>query len=321
MTAPVVNMVPGAPAQRRIKSVGVVVVTYNNEHELPKLISSIRHHNNGLVARIVVVDNGSRDATVEKALDIGGLEVIENNDNIGFAAGVNVGLLALPDADAVAVLNPDLTLEPGALDALTVVLSDPTVGVALPRVVDADGCLSKTLRREPTLVTALGDAVLGSRLAGRPAALSDTVWPEEAYAHDVDVDWASGAAWLIARDCLDAVGPWKEDYFLYSEEVDYARRVRAAGLRCRYAAHAVARHVGGASGRSAALNALSAMNRVRYYRSSHSRFSAAIFGSVVLAHQVARGSRAPYGDVARLLLKRRSWRIPARQFIEEATTP
>ncbi|RKT78482.1 GT2 family glycosyltransferase [Terracoccus luteus] len=308
------------PTRREVVNVGIAIVTYNNSRDILSLCASMNLDAEKLVTRILVVDNGSSDDTVAVARGIPGVRVIVNEANAGFAGGVNVALHALGDeVDAVAVLNPDAVVAPGALRELAAALTDPSVGVAVPRVTEPDGEAAYSLRREPGILTALGDAAVGSRLRRRPAWLSDTLWDPRAYEHDHDVDWASGAAWMVARDVVGCVGPMDERYFLYSEEVEYARRVRRHGWRVRYVASAEVAHVGGASGRSAALDALRAMNRVKDYRSCHLLLPSLVFGAVVVGHQAVRSSRGTYADVTRLLLRPRSWRMPAREFVAWAS--
>ncbi|MCZ7627704.1 MAG: glycosyltransferase [Microthrixaceae bacterium] len=65
------------------------------------------------------------------------------------------------------------------------------------------------------------------------------------YARERDADWATGAAMLISAECLAAVGPWDESFFLYSEETDYCLRARDRGFKLRYSPKATATHIGG----------------------------------------------------------------------------
>jgi N-acetylglucosaminyl-diphospho-decaprenol L-rhamnosyltransferase len=306
----------GQTRSRPLVHVAVVVVTYNSEREIGNLLESLSRDESNLIKTILVVDNLSQDRTVEIASDYRCVTVIRNDANAGYAGGINVALRALPaEVDAVAVLNPDVVVQPDALAALVSTLADPTVGVAVPRILDWDGSLTHSLHREPTIASAIGDAVFGSHLRRRTARLSETVWSPGTYGRDTDVDWASGAAWAISRECLDAAGPWKEDYFLYSEEVEFARRVRALGFRLRYTSSAVVRHVGGASGRSPQLDALLAMNRVRDFACAHGRVRGAVFGSAVLLHHLARTPSAKNREVFRLLVRPSSWTTPPRALV------
>lgn len=288
---------------RRITSVGVVVVTHDSERELPRLLESLPAAAGHLRVEVVVVDNASRDRSCEVAREAGAT-VVATGANLGFAAGINVAVQHLAgDPDAVAILNPDVVLRPGALVELAAALTDPAVGVAVPQVLDTDGTRFPSLRRDTTLPSAVGDALFGSRLRGRPSTLSDIEWDEAAYAVPHDVDWASGAAWLVAADCAALVGPWNEEYFLYSEEAEYARRVRRAGYRLRYVPTAVVTHVGGASGRSTELDLLRSVNRIRDYRSTHGALAGIAFRGVSVLHHALRSASPVDREIAKRLVE------------------
>jgi N-acetylglucosaminyl-diphospho-decaprenol L-rhamnosyltransferase len=87
------------------------------------------------------------------------------------------------------------------------------------------------------------------------------------------------------------VGRWDERYFLYSEETDFLRRVRGAGMQVRFDPAAVVRHIGGGSGTSEGLYALCAINSVRYYRRYHARPATLAFAMMVALHQLLRARR------------------------------
>ncbi|MEO7061276.1 MAG: WecB/TagA/CpsF family glycosyltransferase [Lapillicoccus sp.] len=290
---------------RMVTSVTAVVVTYNSAHELPQLLASLPAAAPNLDVSVIVVDNNSSDDTVAIGR-AAGVRIVETGANLGFAGGINVAMrLVDPTCDAVAILNPDLVLAPLSLSRLADSLADPCVGVAVPTISDVRGVRFPSIRRTATLTSAVGDALFGSRLRRRPAAWSDTEWDDAAYDVPSDVDWASGAAWLVARDCSRLVGPWNEQYFLYSEEVEYARRVRRAGYRIRFVPTAHVTHVGGASGRSVELDTLRAVNRIRDYRADHGRVAGGAFRSVVVLHHAIRSSSPTDRAITRALTNRR----------------
>lgn len=162
-----------------------------------------------------------------------------------------------------------------------------------------------SLRREPSLTRALGDAFLGKRIVRRPGWLSEMVWEESAYRYRHPVDWATGAALLISAACDVAVGSWDERFFLYSEETDYAARARAAGYRVDYVPAARVHHRGGGSGRSDKLTALMAVNRVRYMEKRRSRASG--FRLAVILHELLRATKPGHRAALQAVLRRATW--------------
>lgn len=290
--------------------VTALVVTYNSAKEITNLLDSLPAAAPGLDLRVLVVDNSSTDDTVAVVEARGDARVVHAGGNVGYAAGINVGREHLDaDTDAIAILNPDLVLEPGALRELVEPLAaDRGIGVTVPHVSNSDGTPFHSLRREPRLLSQVGEAVFGGTLwPNRPAALGDALRREADYQQPRDVEWASGAALVISRACDRAVGKWREDFFLYSEETDFARRARRAGYRIRYVPGARCLHIGGASGSSPQLSALMEVNKLRDYEANHGRASSTLFRGILLAQHLVRsrqpGSRAAVG----YLRDRSSW--------------
>jgi len=284
---------------------GVVIVTYNSAGDISELLESLRVASINITNHVVVVDNASQDESVAVAR-AHGVTCIELGTNRGYAAAINVGRRYLRGCRALLILNPDTRLDPRALGQLVTALDDPTVGVAVPRLVDSRGATIHSLRREPSITRAFGDALLGDHWRGRPSWFSEIVRDRDIYERSRDVDWATGAALVVSQHCNELLGAWSEDFFLYSEEVEYAARVRAAGLRIRYVPDAVVTHREGGSGRSDRLVALTAVNRVRYYRARHGRASAAVFTAAVLLHEAIRSGRSAHRASLRAVLGRKT---------------
>lgn len=295
---------PATASRDRLRHVAVVTVTYNSRASIEDFLASVRSQcSSELTVSIVVIDNGSTDGCAEYLRSAPGLTLLEGHENLGFAAGVNMGRRHVPDdADAIAFLNPDVTLSPGCLRSLADALTDPDIGVTVPRILDENGNLARTLRRDTTVLSALGDALFGEHARRRPAWLSDILLLEKDYASGREVDWASGAAWMMARDCDAVVGDWLEEYFLYSEEAHTARRVRRAGFQLLYVPLAQLTHVGGMSGRSAELDALRSVNRERDFASNHSRPSSLAFRAVNVLQHLLRAYDAKERRVLRIVM-------------------
>lgn len=285
----------------------VLIVTYNSAAHVGPLLDSLPAAADGLALRVVVVDNASQDGTARVVAARAGVTVVASDRNRGYAGGINVGRRHLGPHRSVAILNPDLRLEPGALRRLHETAVQPHAGAAVPRMLDEGGALSPSLCREPTITRAIGDALLGAKWPGRPGWLSEIVWSAAEYERPCDAEWATGAALVIARDVDADVGPWDDTrFFLYSEETDYCRRLRRAGYTIRYVPEAVVIHRGGGSGASVDLAALTQVNRLRYYRKHHGRIASAAFGGAVLLSEVIRVRRPENRRALRALLSRRS---------------
>jgi N-acetylglucosaminyl-diphospho-decaprenol L-rhamnosyltransferase len=269
--------------------IAVVLVTWNSAAVLPGLLATLPAGLAQTEYQLIVADNASADESVALVRDAApDSVVVQTGRNAGYAAAFNAGLAAAAPFDAALVLNPDIRLGAGCVARLYQELS-PSVGIAVPRIRHEDGALATSLRREPTIRRAWGEAVLGQR-AGRFAALGETVLDESAYETPAEIDWATGAVMLLSAACLTATGGWDESFFLYSEETEYALRARDHGFATRYVPDAHTTHLGGQSRTSPRLWSLLQVNRVRLYRKRHSAAASALYWSAVMARESVRAA-------------------------------
>ena len=257
------------------RSLSVVVVTYNSAALIGDCLRSVAEHG-GDHLDVVVVDNASSDdsvAVARAALPTATSIVMPSNR--GYSAAINAGIAAARPSDAVLVLNPDVVIGAGMRATLERAATG-CYGVSVPQLLEADGTVARSIRREPTVGRAWAEALLGGGLAGR-LHTGETVTAASAYAQAQRIDWASGAVMLITRPCLEAVGPFDESFFLYSEETDFMLRAGDAGFAVAYVPAAVAVHLGGDLSTSTALWSRRTINRVRLQRRRHGRLSTAAF--------------------------------------------
>jgi len=267
-----------------------LVVTYNSARHLPGLFDSFERGFVGVDRwAVVVADNASSDESVAIAR-ARGARVVATGRNGGYAAGLNAAAGAAPAARARLVLNPDVELSEHCVGRLARALERRGVGIAVPRLVGPDGTLRWSLRRDPTVLRAFGEAFLGGERAGRVAALGELVVDEDRYRRSGPVDWATGAAMLVSSACWEAVGAWDERFFLYSEETDFAIRARRAGFDVWYEAMASVGHTEGESHTSERLAAILASSRVRCFAKHHGRVRAFAFRLAVVVNEAIRAA-------------------------------
>jgi GT2 family glycosyltransferase len=290
--------------------VTVAMVTWNSRAHLAEAFTSLKSGLSGVGSwRLVIADNDSADDTVAHARALrSDVTVIPMGRNAGYAAGLNAVVREAPRSRAYLFLNPDVRLEPLCVARLLACAQSSGAGIAVPRLVDPAGRVHRSLRREPTVGRALGEAVLGGNRAGRYERLGEVVMTPSAYELPGEADWATGAAMLVTRTCLDAVGPWDESFFLYSEETDYALRARDAGYHLRYCPDATAVHVGGDVHVSPRLYTLLVVNRLRLYRRRHGPLGSALFWLAATLNETLRARRPVHRTALRTLVSPRALR-------------
>lgn len=213
----------------------IVILNYKSRGLVKQCVKTI-----GLVAprlryEIIVVDNASNDGTGEMlAAAFPHVKFIASPSNAGYAAGNNLGIAA-SCGRYVLVLNPDITVRPGAIDAMVEHMdANRDIGVLGPKLLHPDGSLDESCFRFPTpAIPVYRRTPLGRTAAGR-AALEHYVMADFDRNATRDVDWLLGAALLVRRDALAKVGLLDERFFLYLEDTDWCRRFREHGWRVTY---------------------------------------------------------------------------------------
>ena len=245
---------PAAQGRPATRALTVIVVTYRcRELALSCLVSLHRQELDRPLA-VVVVDNDSRDGTVEAVrAQFPEVTVLGNTDNLGFSRACNQGLAAA-DGD-VLLLNPDTVLPPGALRAsLTALASRPRTGLLGVKLVQLDGSIDHACRRDiPTPASSLSYLLRLDRWlpgAQRSGYLGGTV----SYDTEAVVGAVNGAFMLVRREALDEVGGLDERFWMYGEDLDWCLRFARAGWEVRYWPGTSVLHIkAGSSGRARSL--------------------------------------------------------------------
>jgi GT2 family glycosyltransferase len=227
-------------------SVHVVIVNWNSGRQLAECLESFAAVAGDRVAttRIIVVDNASTDGSCDALPSSPPLTVIRNPENRGFAAACNQGA-ADSVADFLLFLNPDTRLSPGALERPVQVMqseANRAVGIVGIQLVDADGRVARNTARMPTPWSMLGNSLGLDRLV--PGVFPPHFVTEWAHDETRAVDQVMGAFMLVRRSLFTALGGFDERFFVYFEDLDFARRAQARGFDSVYLASAQAFHRG-----------------------------------------------------------------------------
>ncbi len=213
-------------------TVAILIVNWNGGDLLRQCLDSVAQQRQS-PDHIVVVDNASRDDSLERASrQLQHVELLRLASNVGFARANNIAAQAARRFDAFALLNPDASAEPGWLEALV---------SAAEHWPDAGSYASQIrLASAPQYPEGAGDSYPVSGRAGRfGPGTSWAEWPQV----DVEVFAPCAAAALYRRDAFEEAGGFDERYFCYFEDVDLGFRLRLRGYRSVYVHSAVVRHV------------------------------------------------------------------------------
>ncbi len=220
---------------QQIPHVSFVVVNYKMVNFLRHLLQGIQAAPPVFTYEFFIVDNDSHDGIEEVVQErFPWVTLMRSPKNRGLGAGVNLALTRARGT-YILFLNPDIIVEPGALDGwIRWMDTHPDVGVSGPRLINADGTDQESCYRFPhPLIPLLRRTPLG-KFPGCAALVSRYRMEGLDKTSEHDLDWVLGAAMLIRRDILESIGRFDERFFLYFEDADICRRVWLAGARVVY---------------------------------------------------------------------------------------
>jgi len=202
------------------RPVAVVILTWNALAFTQACLRALRERTEHPAWRLIVVDNGSTDGTVEWLSELDKLTLIRNGRNLGFSRGCNIGIAACtPEEDVVLMNNDVIVVDPKWLTGLQdTAYSVGDVGVVGTRIVDGEGTVIHTgAFMQPV-------SLRGQQMAGEELFVNQC-------SRDRDVESVVFAQAYLRRDCIREVGLLDERLFAYFEDSDYCLRVRRAGLK------------------------------------------------------------------------------------------
>lgn len=234
-----------------VKTVSVIVVTYNSSNLIAQCVETLR--SSECISEVIVWDNDSNDGpgfVVNNLVETGNfpfqISLHECDTNIGFAKAVN-NAAELSSGDYLMLLNPDCLIDGDGVDKLVHELqADPGIGVIAPGITHPSGRLRvKSAGFEPTASNMLSQALGLPQFSS--AAKGFNLYAKGETGISTQVDWVSGACLLIRADRWRQLEGLSERWFMYAEDIDLCRRLRAVGLRVVHYGGVHSSHLVGAS--------------------------------------------------------------------------
>jgi len=230
--------------------VSVVIISFNTRELLRECLATVQPEG-GRSVEIIVVDNASKDGSAEMvAADFPHVQLLQTTTNLGFGGANNLAF-ARATGRYVMLLNSDAFLAPGILSrSVELMEANRHVGLGGALLVGREGHWQASARLFPSLLndllslTGLAARFPHSRFLGR----MDRTWAD--INTPAETDWVPGAFSIIRREVLEAVGYFDERFFLYYEEVDLCRRIKAAHHAIAYWPELKVIHIGGESSKT-----------------------------------------------------------------------
>jgi GT2 family glycosyltransferase len=281
--------------------ISVVIVGWNAKHYLELCLESLAKAPPRRSIEVLVVDNASTDGSVEMIeAKFPWVKLIKSSENLGFAKGNNVAIRQC-QGRYVALVNPDVIVFPGCLDALADFLDqNPKVGNVGPRVLNPDMSMQSTCRRFPTLWNNYCSATgLSTRFKNSRFFAGEHMFY---FPHDrtLAVDVIVGCFSMIRGEAFDTVGLLDEGLFMYGDDVDWCRRARNAGWQVVFYPGGQAIHDRGKITAPYPVRFAVAQQRsvLHYWTKHHSFLGVLGIRSIILFHHLLRYTFAALSSLA-----------------------
>ena len=275
--------------------VSVIIVNYNTGHLLPEVVGALRAGQNADQLQIIVVDNASRDMSRQILRDqLADCEVIENSVNVGFGRANNQAL-ASARGRYVLLLNTDAFIAGDTLRKTVAYMDfEPQCGVLGVKLVGREGALQPSCRYFPSPWSVFLSRTGLSRFFPGTRLVDNMDWD---HASVRECDWVPGCYYLVRKEVIDRVGLFDPRFFLYYEEVDHCRAVKAAGWKVMYYPDTTVVHIGGESAKSESpltgagrqISALQIESELLYFRKHHGLMG---LGAALVLEHVATALQA-----------------------------
>jgi len=281
--------------------ISIVIVSWNAKRFLEECLTSLIATPWKHSVEIIVVDNASTDGSPELVqLKFPDVRLIQNSENLGFAAANNVGIYASAGR-YISLINSDVRVLPDCLDGLADYLDQhPDVGNVGPTMLNADMSLQSSCRSFPTLWNNLCEACGLAKAFPRSRLFSGEHMLFFSHDRTLDVEVLVGCFWMVRREAFESVGLLDEEFFMYAEDVDWCKRCWIGGWRIVFVPQGRAIHYRGGSSVNDPVRFSVEQQRsiLRYWSKHHTLLGRLGIASVLLFKHLVR---YVVGAISRLL--------------------
>lgn len=212
----------------------IIIVNWNVKDLLRKNLQSIFKLTEGLEFEVIVVDNASKDGSVQMVMsEFSQVNLIVSNQNLGFAKANNLGL-EQASGKYVLFMNPDMELKENSFKILFDWLeNNSAIDLATCQLIYPDGSRQNNIKNNPGLCDQL-IILLKQHHFIQPKCVKQYLAKDFEYTKEQPVKQIMGAFVLVKNEVIQNLGGWDEDYFLWWEDLDLCKRAQAKGYQIWY---------------------------------------------------------------------------------------
>lgn len=213
--------------------VSIIILTFNRQKLIQKCLDSL-YDNISSNYEIIVIDNGFTDGALNLLKKYKRLIVIENSNNVGVAAGRNIGIKKAK-GKYIIFLDDDAYVSQMSFEKIIKYMEkNNKVGIIGPKILYPNGKIQESVRHFPTIMSILWRGLLLYRLFPDIKFYSKYVMKKFNHNEIKEVDWVLGACQIIRKKVFDTIGILDEKYFFGYEDIDFCYRAKIAGWKTIY---------------------------------------------------------------------------------------
>jgi GT2 family glycosyltransferase len=269
----------------------IIVVNWNTRDLTARCLSAVDATVKKIAYETIVVDNNSSDGSQDMVrTQFPNVKLIANMDNGGFAKANNQGI-QISQGRYVLLLNSDAFVLENTLDTMVTFMdSHPEAGMAGCKLLYENGSLQASCATFPTLATEFYIAVGLDKLFPKSKIFGKYLMTDWDYSTMREVDVIMGAFMMVRKTGIDQVGVMDESFFMYSEEVDWCYRFKAAGWKILFTPEVECIHIWGGSSRAVKVETLIRLYRARvqFFRKHYGRLTAFLYKIILIFNSLVR---------------------------------
>jgi len=229
----------------------IIIVNYNTEKELKDCLFSVYDNNLNMPFEIFVVDNNSRDKSVDMIKNnFPEVKLIENDRNLGFAKANNKAI-KISLAPYILLLNPDIVLKKDSLSKMVSFMEEnPKIGILGCKLVNQKNELLPSCEKFPGIMGEFLQNIYLDKIIRSHYLMKNITLSKWKHDERKSVDWITGACFMMRKTMLEDIGLMDERYFLYYEDVDLCYRAKKHGWEVYFMPEAEVIHYQGRSSRA-----------------------------------------------------------------------
>ncbi len=271
--------------------VSIIIVNWNTKDLLAKCLRCVEETVKKVSYDIYVVDNASSDGSPDMVRqNFPTVKLIANTDNVGFARANNQAMRVC-EGRYVLLLNSDAFVKDNTIDYMVEFMDKhPDASMAGCKLLYGDGRLQPSCATFPTLLTETFIALGLDKVFAKSKFFGKYMMTDWDYGDTRPVDVIMGAFMLARADVIQKVGLMDESFFMYSEEVDWCYRFKAAGWKIYFTPDAEAVHLWGGSSQQVKVETLIRLYKARtqFFRKHYGRLTAFIYKGILSLNALIR---------------------------------